>query len=193
MSDTLKSRRAARPRWVFATVGVFASGVAVLGQFLFPGPNTDAIAGLPEFVRTAGKLPVTIPLLVLGLGLISRDAIKNMHRGTPVAAPPLQVKSRPKVRAVQPTPLEEEEMFAEEICDDLPPPPMPAATPSPGGKIRARFVMPATADAPQAPPPTFRNPNAEGGTVALSTAKYLNNGKPDFRKGSVRHTQDPTA
>jgi hypothetical protein len=189
MSDSTRFRKATRPVWVFATLGAMAVLGAVVVQFVVPGLDAEMLATMPGFVQAAyaatGKIALTIPLMVLGLGLISRDAIRNMHRGSEGAVAPPPAKSRAVV--AQPV---EEEVFAEEIYDELPPPPLPATTPTPSGKIRARFGRPTPADAPEASPTPFRNPNSEGGSVALSTAKYLNNGKPDFRKGGTRESFD---
>ena len=80
MSDTPKFNNYGRPKCGFAAVGATAVAVAVVVQFAVAGPDA---AALPGFLAV-GKLALTIPLVVLGLGLIARDAIKNMYRGTTI-------------------------------------------------------------------------------------------------------------
>lgn len=69
--------------------------------------------------------------------------------------------------------------FAEEVDDT-------AATQSRSPTIPAKFGKPA----PKVAATPYRSPTAASGQVTLNSAKYLNGGKPDFRKGTTRDTSD---
>ena len=125
---------------------------------------------LAGHLNESGAAPAaTLPLALLGLSTILKGLTHARDKATSQSAGEPQARVEHAV---------EEVPFAEEIAD---------ASAAPGvTKIPAQFGKPA----PAAAPTPFRNPHASGGHVALSSAKNLNGGKPDFRKGSVRETHD---
>jgi hypothetical protein len=165
-------------KWGYAFAGACALGFAALIQVAFGGLDEEALANLPAIVTVpygiAGKLGITVPLALLGVGLILRDVLVNRRGGI-----------------VKPDDLEEAEPLAEEV-------PSPALAPKPGKKIAA--LAGGFEGRHHTPPPTTGGPVGDAvpiaqrpgsGQVVLSSAKYLNkNPSGCFRKGTSSHTND---
>jgi hypothetical protein len=182
-------------KWGYAFAGGLALAFATVIQFAFGGLDDEMLENLPAIVTIpygiAGKLGITVPLALLGLGLIARDVLANAGTGT--------VKSSTApARRGRVTPKGESELeFGEPIPDEViaPAAPIPASKKIPAGPAR-----PAAASAPA-------TPTAPGGGMVLTSAKYLtggtggtggttNNGTGgvrgggNFRKGRTQHTND---
>src|SRR5262245_13220033 len=68
-------------KWGYAIAGAIALGFALFIQVAFVGLDEEGVANLPAIAAVpyslAGKLGITIPLLLLGVGLILRDVLAN--------------------------------------------------------------------------------------------------------------------
>ena len=110
----------------------------------------------------------TVPLAVFGLMVIVKGFTHSSGKTTHTVAKP-QARIEDALAEMP---------FAEEVDN---------ASTNPGSpKIPAKFGKPAL----KAATTPFRSPTAAGGQVTLNMAKYLNGGKPDFRKGTPRDTTD---
>lgn len=160
-------------KWMAALLGAAAVGGAVALQFA-PG----VAAELPAAVATR-VLFVSLPVMLAGLGLLAFAAVRHMNRpGEPVRRATRAGRRVDTARAV------EEELFAEEIAEDIVDAPLPPLPPIPSGVIPAKPARPTVAAAP------FRGSSGGGGGhVALSTSKYMNAGSQNFRKGTTHETQ----
>ena len=191
-------------KWGYAFAGACALGFAALIQVAFDGLDEDALANLPAIITIpygiAGKLGITVPLAMLGVGLILRDVMVN-GRGNSMATaatPSSRLSKIPGVRTPQPEvsrgSVEDLEM-GEPIADD-PPPIAPSKQPVKkiaalaGGFGGRRDGAPEATGGPvsdSAPAP--QRPGS--GQVALSSAKYLNkNPGGSFRRGTTQRTND---
>jgi hypothetical protein len=128
----------------------------------------------------AGKLGITVPLALIGVGLIARDLLANAGTGgvRTTTAPARTRRAVPKAD----DDLEVGEPIPEELA--TPAAPIPAARKIPVGPTR----RPA-AGTPSAPPVDA------GGGMVLSSAKYLSSGnngaggaRGNFRTGRTHHT-----
>lgn len=179
-------------KWGYAFAGACALGFAALIQVAFDGLDEEALANLPDIVTVpygiAGKLGITVPLALLGIGLILRDALVNQRSS---AAGSVVASSRRAKDAVADEALEMGEPLPDEVA------PAPAA-PKPGKKIaalaggfggRGGGVPEETGGPVGDAAPVAQRPGS--GQVVLSSAKYLNkNPGGSFRKGSSNHTTE---
>jgi hypothetical protein len=202
----------ARPRaaeenskWGYATAGAIALAFAAVIQFAFGDLSTDTQARLPAFVRipyaVAGKLGLTVPMALVGLGLIGRDVLANRRAGLPpVAGGPREVgpRSGASSRVARPPVPAHAAPGAEPLAEEL-----EAGEPLPGEEQPAeqtgsgRRKIPALpggfdgrvstteSGTTAGPAPAGSEPRpakAKGtGTVELSSAKYLNKTKQGGR------------
>src|SRR5262245_31932748 len=76
-NDETSGGETGESKWGYAVAGAIALGFAAVIQFAFGGLDEDSLARLPGFIKVAygvgGKLGITVPLALLGLGLIIRD------------------------------------------------------------------------------------------------------------------------
>ncbi len=188
-------------KWGYSIAGAFAIGFAALIQIAFDGLDEETLAGLPAIVTVpygiAGKLGITVPLALLGGGLILRDVLVNRlgkSHGIPATQEtqtrrPGQAHPKSGVYQGSGEDLEVGEPLAEEL------PPSPSRKPARkiaalaggfGGRRDGASEMTSGAlgDAPVAPRPG-------SGQVLLSSAKYLNrNPGGSFRRGTTQHSTD---
>jgi hypothetical protein len=177
-----RAHAANESKWGYAIAGCIALAFAAVIQFAFGGLDEEMLANLPAVVTVpygiAGKLGLTVPLAILGLGLILRDTMAN-SRGTNGDS------ARLAGRRGRAKPQDEEEL---EMGEPLPDEPAPAA--SPKGVVKKIPAGPARA--PSRPAGGAPQIDAGGGMV-LSSAKYLNQnpggGPGNLRKGSTEHTK----
>jgi len=113
-------------KWGYAFAGALALGFAAVVQFVFGELTAEGAEALPAVLAVAyaaaGKLGLTVPLTILGVGLILFDVAKHVggrkHPTTEVAPAPSS-----SIAATAPSAADRD---AE----------APAAPPSEGGKIR---------------------------------------------------------
>jgi hypothetical protein len=128
---------------------------------------------LAGYLNENGASPVApIPLALLGLCGILRGFTRASGKT------PRETVEEPQPHTKQAV---EEVPFADEVED------APAATRA-GQKIPAKFGKPKRTSADATPP--FRRRTAGSGQVALNSAKYLNGGRPGFRKGTINEATD---
>lgn len=144
--------------------------------YAFAGVTALVFAGILQ--DEAGDGPPSISAIVLGLTGMSMLGKAFFSREKP-APDPTEAKTAwqpPAKFAPKPAEPEEEELAMAEPIDDE----ADAGQPKPitgrfgGKKVTGGKFTPTT--------------NPGGGQMTLSSAKYLNGGKPDFRKGTTKHT-----
>jgi hypothetical protein len=210
-SNTRETPDAGAMKWGYAFAGACALGFAALIQVAFDGLDEEALARLPAIVTVpygmAGKLGITVPLALLGVGLILRDLLVNRRAvaARPEAAVPGRATRNARARQAEPVtaPVAVEELEVGEPLADEMSSPAPAAKPAaplvkPGKKIAAlagafdgrHDGAPVTTGGPVGDAePIAQRPGS--GQVVLSSAKYLNkNPGGSFRKGTSSHTHD---
>jgi hypothetical protein len=206
----MNSRTAAgtddRPlKWGYAIAGAFAIGFAALIQVAFEGLDEETLANLPAIVAipygVAGEMGITIPLAVLGLGLILRDVLSHGSAGGSVAHPASRSARPSRVPKTKPalTGADEALEVGEPLAEEAP---AKAAGPQPARKIaavaggfggrseRAPESIPGKTGGPVGDStPLPQRPGS--GQLTLSSAKYMNrNPGGSFRRGSTNHTED---
>lgn len=165
-------------KWGYAFAGLLAIGIAAVVQFAFGELDSEGQANLPAILAApyalAGKLGLTVPLVVIGLCLILRDVL--IHGRSSAKAP----SSRSAKRTAQ---QEEEELEMgeplSEAVEGLEPDPV--AVKIPGARGFTGTTRPTGSGAGSAD----SSSTAPNGQMVLTSAKYLNtkSGKPDFRRG----------
>jgi hypothetical protein len=191
-------------KWGYAFAGACALGFAALIQVAFDGLDEDALANLPAIITIpygiAGKLGITVPLAMLGAGLILRDVVIN-GRGSSMATAATTPSRFGKIAGIH-TPKSEvvrgsaEDLeMGEPIADDAPP---LAPSKKPAKKIAAlaggfggrRDGAPVATGGPMSDSaPVPQRPGS--GQVVLSSAKYLNKDPGgSFRRGTTQHKND---
>ena len=165
-------------------------------------PGQDALH-LPAIVTVpygiAGKLGITVPLALLGVGLILRDVVVNQHAGSTEvnAVVPARLKKISRVCSPKPgaVPGEVEDLeVGEPLVDEVP---LVQPTQKPAMKIAARAGgfggraggVPETTGGPvgdSAPVP--QRPGS--GQVVLSSENSEQNPGGSFRKGVTNRTKD---
>jgi hypothetical protein len=164
-------------KWGYAFAGACALGFAALIQVAFGGLDEESLGRLPAIVTVpyglAGKLGITVPLALLGVGLILRDVLVNRRAGT-----------------VRLDDLEEGEPLADEIPSPAPAKPAKKIAALAGGFEGRHEKANATTGGPVADAaPIAQRPGS--GQVVLSSARYLNkNPGGSFRKGTSSHSHD---
>lgn len=149
-------------KWGYAFAGAIALGFAAVIQFVFAGLDEDSLARLPGFVKLAygigGKLGITVPLALLGLGLIIRDLTAS--RSVAKAASASTARSG-KSWCARKAEENDEDL---EVGEPIPGQSMPSI-PVKAGPAQKQLVG-AKAGA--------RSEPEENGGMVLSSAKYLN-------------------
>lgn len=203
-SNTLETSDPGAMKWGYAFAGACALGFAALIQAAFGGLEEESLANLPAIVTVpygiAGKLGITVPLALLGVGLILRDLLVNQRGGTARLDESAPGRSTRIAGVRQPEPgaapvAVEDLEVGEPLADEVP---SPAPVAKPGKKIAAlaggfggrHEGAPATTGGPVGDAePVAQRPGS--GQVVLSSAKYLNkNPGGSFRKGTSSHTHD---
>jgi hypothetical protein len=188
-------------KWGYAFAGLIALGFAALIQVAFHGLDEETLANMPAAVTVpygfAGKLGITIPLALLGLGLIVRDGLANLRD----TSGSIERVVRPR-REIAPAPGLAAATHAEELLEEGEPipdqPPGQVGSAKPARKIAALTAgfegraagAPARTGGPvSSSDPVPQRPGS--GQIALSSAKYLNkNPGGSFRKGTTNNTTD---
>jgi hypothetical protein len=191
-------------KWGYAFAGACAVGFAALIQVAFDGLDEEALANLPAIVTVpyglAGKLGITMPLALLGVGLILRDVMVN-GRGSTMSTAATTTSRLSRIGGAHPPKPDVARKSADDLevgeplVEDLPP---PAPSKKPARKIAAlaggfggrREGVPETTGGPVGDSvPLPQRPGS--GQVVLSSAKYLNkNPGGSFRRGTTQHTND---
>jgi hypothetical protein len=181
-------------KWGYAVAGGCAVAFAAVIQFAFGGLDEEMLSNLPAIVTVpytlAGKLGITLTLLVVGMCLIARDVLVN--QAMTADGPAKRVAASPKRKAA-PSAAEEELPIAEEV--------EPTDGKKPGQKIAAmnsRFDGRRGGTPDQTGGPTGganpTTPSENDGQMLLASAKYLNRGSNSpgnsLRKGTTNHTSD---
>jgi hypothetical protein len=196
-SNHSNSAGSASMKWGYAFAGACVLGFALLIQLAFQGLDEETLAGLPAIVSIpyglAGKLGVTVPLALLGIGLIGRDLLVNGRIGQ-TGETAGNVRSLAENPGASPQAIDDLEM-GEPIPDEDPParaPQKPAkkiAALAGGFRGRSEGLAEVVGGPVGDSAPVAQRPGS--GQVALSSAKYLNkNPGGSFRKGSTNHTSD---
>jgi hypothetical protein len=193
-------------KWGFAIAGAIAIGFAALIQLAFDGLDAETLATLPAMVAIlygiAGKLGVTIPLAVLGFGLILRDVLGNRNTGTGVARPVARlahISRTSKTKSAAVSDAGECQEVGEPLAEEAP---APAAVAQPARKIAAvaggfggrggsaQESIPGKTGGPVGDSTPL--PQRSGsGQMVLSSAKYLNRDPgASFRRGTTHHTRN---
>lgn len=196
-------------KWGYAFAGACAIGFAALIQVAFGGLDEEALANLPAVVTVpygiAGKLGITVPLALLGVGLILRDVLVNQGGNTTgSAATPARRTKLPPVPGLKYETARgsgEDLEVGEPLVEESPPLPLPSPLPSiakkPARKIAAlpasfggrRDGAAETTGGVLGDAPVPQRPGT--GQVVLSSAKYLNkNPGGSFRRGTTQHSTD---
>ena len=176
-------------KWGYAFAGVLAIGIAAVVQFAFGDldqetqDNLPAIFAIPYAV--GGKLGLTVPLCVIGLCLILRDALFQGGGKKQAATSP-----RPSKRAAR---QEEEELeMGEPISEEAET--VPNSGPVKIPAARGRFAGTTRPSGSSSGESRSGGGVTSDGQMVLTTAKYLNrkpgSGNRDFRKGKTNSTQD---
>jgi len=192
-------------KWGYAFAGACAIGFAALIQVAFGGLDEEALANLPALVTVpygiAGKLGITVPLAMLGVGLILRDVLVN-QRGNPSGTAPAPAR-RTKLPGVPGLKHEtargsaEDLEVGEPLADELPPAPLQSPAKKPTRKIAAlpasfggrRDGAAETTGGVLGDAPVPQRPGT--GQIVLSSAQYLNrNPGGSFRRGTTQHSSD---
>jgi hypothetical protein len=167
-------------KWGYAFAGVLAIGIAVVVQFAFGELDQEGQENLPAILAVpyalGGKLGLTIPLAVIGLGLVLRDIL--VHGGSSAKV----TSSRSAKRTARQEPEEEELEMGEPLSEAVEGmEPQPAAVKIPGARGFTGTTRPAGSGGGS----SSSTGGSHNGQMVLTTAKYLGtkNGKPDFRKG----------
>jgi hypothetical protein len=151
-------------KWGYAFAGAIALGFATVIQFAFGSLDDDSLARLPGFIKLAygigGKLGITVPLALLGLGLIIRDLAS--HRPAAASASNATPRSG-KSWCAQKAEQDDEDL---EVGEPIPGQSMVELPAKP--VIAARKPLGAAKTSKPNPEPE------ENGGVVLSSAKYLN-------------------
>ena len=191
-------------KWGYAFAGACAIGFAALIQVAFGGLDEEALANLPAIVTVpygiAGKLGITVPLALLGAGLILRDVLVNQAGNTTgsAATPSRRIKLPPLPGLKHETARGAgEDLEVGEPLEESPPAPLPSPAKKPARKIAAlpasfggrRDGAAETTGGVLGDAPVPQRPGT--GQVVLSSAKYLNkNPGGSFRRGSTQHSTD---
>jgi hypothetical protein len=197
MNNSAPAERAAanESKWGYAVAGGIALAFAAVIQFAFGGLDAEMLENLPAVVTVpygvAGKLGLTVPLAVLGLGLILRDVLVNSRGSNADPGPtPARLAAAAGRRGRATPPQDEGEL---EYGEPLPDEPVPAAAPK--GVVKKIPAGPAPAPAPAPRRPAASAPPVDtGGGMVLQSAKYLNRnpgggGPGNLRKGRIEHTK----
>ena len=190
-------------KWGYAFAGACAVGFAALIQVGFDGLDEEAQANLPAIVTVpyglAGKLGITVPLALLGVGLILRDVVVNGRESTISTAATTPARSR-KISGAHPPKAEVaqrsgEDMEMGEPLEEAAPSQAPSRMPAKkiaalaGGFGGRREGTPESTGGPVGDAPVHQRPGS--GQVVLSSAKYLNkNPGGSFRRGTTQHTNE---
>jgi hypothetical protein len=206
-SDTSKQSDAAdNVKWGYAIAGAIALGFAAVIQVAFGGLDEETLAKLPAVVAVpygiAGKLGITVPLALLGIGLILRDAFVNLNVNPQRCRTPRRerttagaIAQKGRIPAASGEVLEVGEPIPEEMS------PAPPAPKKPAGKkiaaLQCQFDGRATsAKATTGGPVDDTNTVPQrpgGGSIVLTSEKFMRR-KPsepgDMRRGRTHHTTD---
>ena len=198
-------------KWGYAIAGGIALGFAAIIQFAFGDLEGESLANLPAFVRipytVAGKLGLTVPLALLGLGLIIRDVLASrrtgaaqvvslprgagLKRGSSCAVPPVPVPApaatEPADSAADPNaePIAEELEAGEPLPEEEQTGSGRRKIPALPGRFDGRVSSEEAATGGPAPaasePSSTKAKSKSKGTVELASAKYLNKNKKGGR------------
>ena len=174
-------------KWGYTFAGLIAIGTAAAVQFAFGELDEGTLDNMPAILAIpyalGGKLGLTVPLAVLGLGLSVRDVLVHGsgNKQTPTSAPHFAKRAEPQEEEE----LEMGEPLSEAVEADPVRSPGPAKIPGRGGFAGTPRSTRSKRE---------EEPAATDGQMVLSTAKYLNrkpgsNGR-DFRKGTINTTSD---
>lgn len=164
-------------KWGYAIAGAIAVGFALFIQVGFDGLDEEGVANLPAIAAVpyalAGKLGITFPLALLGMGLILRDVLTNQR--TRYESPREKAKAKPPRKSNGPVAGDDGLEVGE---------PIPEETTTSNGKNREGKKIPAltrgfdgrgAGGAPGGPVgdsnPVSSQP--DNGRMVLSSEKYL--------------------
>src|SRR5262245_57770374 len=95
-------------RWGYAVAGSVAVGCAALIQFAFDDLHPNTLQNFPAAISgpysAVGKLALTVPLAVLGAGLVARDLVANLVPRPAVARRARTERERPVEQPVEQLP-----------------------------------------------------------------------------------------
>jgi hypothetical protein len=200
-------------KWGYAIAGGIALGFAAIIQFAFGDLEGESLANLPAFVRipytVAGKLGLTVPLAILGLGLVIRDVLASrrtgaaqvvssprgagLKRGSSPAVPPAPTPApapavaEPADSAADPNaePIAEELEAGEPLPEEEQTGSGRRKIPALPGRFDGRVSSEEAATGGPAPaasePSSTKTKSKSQGTVELASAKYLNKNKKGGR------------
>lgn len=188
-------------KWGYAIAGAFALGFALLIQVAFDGLDEEGAANLPAIAAVpysiAGKPGITVPLALIGLGLILRDALVNraarMSKGVGTTLERPRKAEISAQRAATTAGANDELEVGEPIPDEAP---SVVSGTKPAGRKIAALEGPFDGRGKNAPASTGgpigdSNPmpqRADSGQVVLSSAKYLNKNSSGFRRGNTNQS-----
>ena len=187
-------------KWGYLIAGAIVLNAAAVVQFALGDLSEGARAKLPGVVfklhAAGGKVPLTVPVALLGAGLIVFALLPNRQPELP--APPVGRSSSPanrvppRVRLPMPTPAgleavaadgEEGLPIGEELPDQEQPAPQRKKIPALPGRFdgRASSERAETGGPAPAASERSRSKTKSGGNVELASEKYLDKGKKPGR------------